>query len=242
MPHITRLNAPWFLRLSKKEYKWTVKPIPGPHPLSRSIPLGILLRDYLGIASNLRESKKIISDGLVMVDGRVRRDYKYPVGLMDVITIPSASLYYRVVPDRVRLLKVVKISSEEAGYKLVRLTGKTVVKGSALQLNFEDGRNILLKDKQEASQFNMPTLTTFKIAIPSQQILGTYQLKEGVYVMAIGGKNAGVIGTLKRIQWANYKKKRHTIVVIRGEDGTEYETNLENSMVVGEERSEVRVV
>ncbi|ABP94280.1 MULTISPECIES: 30S ribosomal protein S4e [Metallosphaera] len=240
MTHITRLEAPWFLRASKKEYKWTVRASPGPHPLGKSIPLGLLLRDYLAFTSSLKESKKIISDGKVLVDGRVRRDYKYPVGLMDVIAIPHADLYLRIVPDRARLLKPVKISEEESKFKLVRLLNKTLVKGGLLQFNLEDGRNLLIS-KESTEMFKLPTLTTLKISIPNQEILGVYGFKENVYVMAVGGKNAGIIGQLKRIQTSPYKTRRYSIVVIRSPDGSEYETNLENAMVIGEEKPEVKV-
>ncbi|AEB96057.1 MULTISPECIES: 30S ribosomal protein S4e [Metallosphaera] len=240
MTHITRLEAPWFLKASKKEYKWTVRASPGPHPLRRSIPLGLLVRDYLSFATTLKESKKIISDGKVLVDGRVRRDYKYPVGLMDVISIPHAGLHYRIVPDKARLLKPIKISEEEAKFKLVRLTGKSIIKGGLYQLHLEDGRNILLgNENSELSK--IPTLSTLKVSIPVQSILSVYQMREGAQVMAIGGKNAGAIGQVKKIQIAPYKAKKYSIVIIRNPSGAEYETNLANAMVIGEENVEVRV-
>ncbi|QKQ99932.1 30S ribosomal protein S4e [Metallosphaera tengchongensis] len=240
MVHITRLEAPWFLKASKKDYKWTVRASPGPHPISRSIPLGLLLRDYLRVASTLKESKKIISDGSVLVDGRIRRDYKFPVGLMDVISIPKANLYFRVIPDKARLLKPIKISEDESGFKLVRLMNKTLTKNGRFQLNLEDGRNILLSDSS-SDLIKIPTLTTLKLSIPKQEILGTFPIKEESYVMAIGGKNAGIIGQLKKLQSASYKTRRYSIVIIKSADGSEYETNLENLMVIGQEKPEIKV-
>ncbi|TRM86181.1 30S ribosomal protein S4e, partial [Sulfolobus sp. C3] len=119
MTHITRFEAPWFLPLSKKEYKWTVRPIAGPHSVTTSVPLAIILRDYLNLAESLKEAKFIISSGKVLVDGRVRKHYKYPIGIMDVISVPSSDLYFRVVPDNIRFLKLIKITKDEANYKYV---------------------------------------------------------------------------------------------------------------------------
>ncbi len=206
----------------------------------RSIPLGLLLRDYLKFTTSLNESKKIISDGKVLVDGRIRRDFKYPVGLMDVVSIPHADMYFRIVPDKVRLLKAVKVSEEESKFKLIRLLNKTLVPGGLLQLNLEDGRNIIV-NKETGDLVKQPTLSTFNISLPGQEVRGVYTFKENAYVMAIGGKNAGMIGQLKRIQTSPYKTRRYSIVVIRGSSGVEYETNLENAMVVGDEKPEIKV-
>ena len=84
-----RLNAPRALRIHRKEKKWTVKPSPGPHPIEKSIPLSLIIRDVLDLADTLRETKKIISNGDILVDGAVKKDYKLPVGIMDIVYIPK---------------------------------------------------------------------------------------------------------------------------------------------------------
>ncbi|MEM4788723.1 MAG: S4 domain-containing protein, partial [Ignisphaera sp.] len=96
--HLKRLAAPAFWPILRKEYKWITKPSPGPHLLERCIPLLVLIRDVLKLAENAREAKKIIFDGEVLIDGRVRRDFKFPVGLMDVVSIPKINMYIRIVP------------------------------------------------------------------------------------------------------------------------------------------------
>ncbi|MBW9140599.1 MAG: 30S ribosomal protein S4e [Candidatus Aramenus sp.] len=240
MVHVTRYSAPWFLRISKKEYKWTVRVSPGPHSLQASIPLSLFLRDYLKVAINLREAKNIISAGKVLVDGRVRRNYRYPVGLMDVVSIPSADLYFRIVPDNARYMRAVQVQKEEAGFKLARVLDKRIVKGGNIQLNLDGGRNIQLA-KDKASEYKFPTLTTLKIAIPNQEVLGYYEVKEGNYAVIIGGKNVGRHGTIAKIQKATYKTRRYSIVTIQTKDGNTYETNLENIMVIGNEQPEIKV-
>jgi len=238
MTHITRFEAPWFLPISKKEYKWVVRANPGPHPISKSIPLALIIRDYLKLAETLKEAKYIISKGKVLVDGRVRKDYKYPVGLMDVISIPSADLYFRVIPDNVRFLKLSKISKEEANYKYVRIMNKTTVKGNKIQLNLEDGRNILL-DRDTARKFK--TLMTLKLELPSQNILDYYEIKEGAYVLLIGGKNVGFHGVIKSISWSKFKTRKYTVVTVESKDNRTYQTNLLNVMSIGKEKPDLRI-
>ncbi|ARM75937.1 30S ribosomal protein S4e [Acidianus manzaensis] len=237
MPHITRTQAPWFLKLSKKEYKWTVKSNPGPHALSKSVPLALILRDYLNFTITLREAKTIISEGKVLVDGIPRKDYRFPVGLMDIVSIPSSNLYYLMVPNRARFMLPMPISEEESKYKLVRIMNKTVVKGGNIQLNLEDGRNILI-NKEDSSKY--PTLSTLKIELPSQNILSTYLMNENMYGIIVGGKNTGVHGKIAKIRKSQYKVRKYSIVSIQRQNEL-YETNLENVMVIGEEKPEIKV-
>lgn len=236
MAHITRFEAPWFLRISKKEYKWTVRASPGPHSLLKAIPLLILVRDYLNVASTSKEAKRMIFDGKVLVDGKIRRDYKYPVGLMDVISIPSADIYLRLIPDNVRFLKPINIAKEDAKFKYARILNKTTISGGNLQLNLEDGRNILIS-KEKIKEFNPPTLSTLKITVPEQEIVDLFEIKEGVYAVIIGGKNAGMHGVITKIQLSEYKRRRYSIVSIQDKDGKIYQTNLENIIAIGKDNN-----
>ncbi|BDC19341.1 30S ribosomal protein S4e [Acidianus sp. HS-5] len=237
MPHVTRFEAPWFLRINKKEYKWTVRVNPGPHSLLKSVPLSLILRDYLNVAATLSEAKKVISEGKVYVDGIVRKDYRFPVGLMDIISVPSAGLYYVMLPDNSRYISPKQISETESKYKLIRVINKTIVKGGKLQLNLEDGRNILV-NKEDSSKY--PTLSTLKIEIPSQNIISVYPLVENMFGIIIGGKNTGLYGKIVKIQKAQYKSRKYSIVTIQ-KGNESYETNLLNTMVIGEENPEIKV-
>ena len=238
MAHLKRFEAPWFLALSKKEYKWVVRPSPGPHPISKSIPLAILVRDYLKIAETLKEAKRIIFEGKIFVDGKVRRDYKYPIGLMDIVSIPSSDLYFRIIPDNVRFLRLSKITKDEAKYKYVRVLNKTTLKKGIIQLNLEDGRNIIVY-KDVSKKYK--TLDTLKIELPSQNIIDSYEISEGSYVIFIGGKNVGMHGIVKSIVKSSFKSRKYTMVTIQGKDGNTYQTNLINVMSIGRDKPDMRL-
>ncbi|MUN28548.1 30S ribosomal protein S4e [Sulfuracidifex metallicus] len=238
MVHFTRFEAPGFLAVNKKEYKWVVRPSPGPHRARFSVPLAVVLRDQLKVATSIKEVKAIVSQGKVLVDGRIRKDYRYPIGVMDVIAIPSASLYFRAMPHPTDYITLVKITSEDATYKLVKVANKTTLTGKRTQLNLDDGRNILVNEEKAKS---IHTRDTLKIELPSQNIIGHLEMKEGAYGIITGGKNVGAHGKISSIKKAQYKVDAYSLVTVENQAGYKYETNLKNVMVIGEEKPEIRL-
>ena len=65
--HLTRHAAPAFWPILRKEWRWAVKPSPGPHSIERCLPLLIIVRDILGYAKTAREARKIIAQGHIKV-------------------------------------------------------------------------------------------------------------------------------------------------------------------------------
>ncbi len=238
MVHFTRFEAPGFLPINKKENKWVVRASPGPHKARFSLPLAIVLRDQLKLATSIREVKAIVTTGKVQVDGRVRRDYKYPVGIMDIVSIPSASLYFRVVPHPTDYISLVKINSEEAKYKYIKVVNKTVIDSSRTQINLADGRNMVMTNEQAKS---IHTRDTLKIEVPTQTLVKSFEMKEGSYGIIIGGKNVGANGKITSIKRSQYKTDIYSLVTIESSTGYKYETNLKNVMIIGEESSEIRL-
>ena len=96
--HMKRVTSPKFWRAGRKNKVWIFTPRPGPHPKRFSFPLSVLLRDVLGLVSDAREARAAIKSKEVLIDGVPRRDTNFPVGLMDVISIPSMKKYYRIFP------------------------------------------------------------------------------------------------------------------------------------------------
>ncbi len=113
---------------------------------------------------------------MIKVDGRVRRDYKYPVGLMDIVEIVPTNEVYRMVPHPTKFLWPVPIGQEEARYKLCRIENKTMVKGGQIQLNLHDGRNLQLP-YEEGSKYN--TLDSVLIDINEDKIVDYIKLELG---------------------------------------------------------------
>jgi small subunit ribosomal protein S4e len=192
--HLKRLNAPRTLNLHKKEKKWTVKSSPGPHPLKKSVPLGIIVRDYLELVNNLREAKRIISNGEILVDGIKRKSYKFPCGLMDVISIPKLKKDYRILFNKIGKLTLVPIKSNNASWKLCRIENKTIVKGNKIQLNFHDGRNQIIKKDE------YKTGDVLRITFKDNKINDKYQFEKGTVSMIIGGSHIGEVANIEDIE------------------------------------------
>jgi len=185
--HQKRLSAPKTYKIPRKAGKWVVKPSPGPHD-KNAIPLAVVLRDILQIADTAREARKIISAGEVLVDGVVRRDYKFPVGLFDVIKIPKLDQSFRVLFDEKGRYVLKEIEDDDR--KLFKITGKTIVKGGKVQLNLFDGTNILATNEYH-------TKDSVLLKIPEKQILDHLTFEEGALIMIVGGTHAGEIGRVK---------------------------------------------
>lgn len=192
--HLKRLNAPRALKIHRKERKWTVKANPGPHPLDTAIPLGLVIRDYLKLTDTMREVKRVISEGEVLVDNVKRKDYKYPCGLMDVISIPKMKKDYRILFDRLGRLTLVPLESKNASWKLSRIENKTILKGKQIQLNLHDGSNKIVKKDE------YKTGDVLKISFKDKKIDDVYKLEKGNVSMIIGGSHIGETANIQDIE------------------------------------------
>jgi len=231
--HLKALSAPRYWPILRKEYKWVVKPSPGPHAIDRSIPLLILVRDVLGYAKTGKEARRLIAEGHFKINGRVRRDYKLPVGIMDVIEIVDTGEFYRVIPVPVKVLGLVKIPRDEASFKLSRIENKTTVKGGHIQLNLHDGRNVLIRvnDPRNPVEDVYSTLGALKLSIPDQQVLDYIPLKEGVVAIVSGGRNVGRVGRIISIHRG--MKRYRSIVTIEDRSGNKFQTSLDYIFPIG---------
>ncbi len=235
--HLKRKPAPKFWPIHRKEKIWTVKPKPGPHPISNCIPLLLLIRETLGLAKTRKEARIIISKEKIMVDGKIRRDELFPVGLMDVVYIPDLKKTYRVLTSEKGLV-FHPIEEDEAKIKLCRIENKNFVSRGQLQLNLHDGRNVMIqvKDPAKPEEDIYETLHTLKMNIPTQEIIGHIKLEKGAQVMIIGGKNLGKYGKIVAIEEKKNQKRRNSLVTIEDADGKRFQTIMDLIFVVGDKK------
>jgi small subunit ribosomal protein S4e len=162
------------------------------------MPLGIILREVLGYAKTVSEAKRMLIEDKVLIDGIVRHDYKFPVGLMDVISLKHADTYYRVMPDKTNKLSLLKIAPEEASFKLVQLTGKRLLKDKKMQLNTHDGRSFAITvDDPFNIDVGYKIFDSLKISLPDGEVTEHIPLEAETFVSIIGGSNTGKFGILK---------------------------------------------
>jgi len=214
---------PGFWPLSRKAKTYVTTPMPGPHPKYSCLPLKVVIRDVLKLAETSTEAVKILNTGKVLVDKKVRKNPKFPVGLMDIIEIPELHARYRINVNK-NGLHLERIKEEETGIKLCRIVGKTTIKGGKNQLNLHDGRNILTKE-------NYTVGDSVVIEIPDQKIIKHYSLKKGEHTFVIAGRNMGMKGQIKDIKQRKSLMEK-SIVTIVSADGKEIQT-LRDYVMVG---------
>jgi small subunit ribosomal protein S4e len=225
--HLKRHKSPAFWTIPRKAGKWAVRSSPGPHSIQSSIPLNVILRDTLKHASTSKEAKILIKAGKLVVDGKIRVDERFPVGLMDVLHLPDSDENYRVLPDHGGRLKFHPISKEETSFKLCRIIGKTTLQGRITQLNLHDGKNINVDS--DADNFSVNDV--LKVKIPDLEIQDHIEFREMTQVIIIGGRSQGANGMLIGLGPEPGWKKTATI---RTQDGEDIRTLAGYVFVIGE--------
>jgi small subunit ribosomal protein S4e len=232
---LKRKPAPRFWPIHRKEFTWVVKPTAGPHSLEKCMPLALVLRDTLGLAGTRKEAKTIVAQGRVHVDGNIRTKDDFPIGLMDVVSIPDIGKSFCVLPSYKGLV-LKEISSEDAKFKLCRIEDKTVVSNGQVQLHLHDGSNILVRiaDLKNPQEDVYDTLDSVKINLPEKEILEHIKMKEKDFAVITGGKNIGKWGKAIEIEKSEGKKRRNALVTIEDKKGDRYQTTLNFVFAIGE--------
>lgn len=191
--HMKRITVPQSVPVhDKKAYTWIIRQSPGPHPTEYSIALGVLLREILKVARTKKEVRQILSNRLVEVDGRVRADEKFPVGLMDTITIPKSGKNYRILVDRKGRLFPMEIDKKDSSKKLVQVVKKHTMRGGKINLTFHDGKNLL-------ADAHVNVGDTVELSLPVAKIESHLKREEGARCLVVEGKHVGNIVKLKKV-------------------------------------------
>jgi len=173
----------------------------GAHKKDESLPLNYVIRDMLKLADNNREVKKILREGNIIVNGKIRKDEKFGIGINDVISIPKIRKYYRVLPSTVpsRRFELCEISEEEAKFKLAKVIRKQMVKGAKLQIGTEGGYTFLFDKVDDGKNINTKDTLVLDISTPKARIEKILKFKEGAFALITKGRNKGMYGKIVSI-------------------------------------------
>ena len=228
--HIKRMAAPKSWAVPRKTSHWITKPSPGPHGTQESMPLLAVVRDMLKLCDNSREARFIIGSRTISVDGKIVTNYKFPVGLMDVVTVLKTKQSFRMLIDYKAKLQLIPIDDSEKDWKLARVDDKKVVRKGKVQLNMHDGRCILLTKDQYR------TGDVLKIELPSQKIMKAFKLDKGSIAFLVGGSHPGSVQIIE-----NYQIKRGSAPnLVTFKEG--FETVKENVFVIGDKAPEIKLM
>lgn len=228
---LKRQTAPAFWQIARKEKRFALTVSPGTHPIAKSYPLGMLLRDVLKVVNTMREAKQVITSGEIKVDGIKRLDIHFPVGLMDVVEIPSLDKVYRMVPKDGLIVTPVEISKEEKNFKLCKVTRKVTISGKKLQYGFHDGRTLVDDQKVNVND-------TFLLTIPEQKVTNTVKLEKGATALVISGENAGTTGKVDDVRHGTFILPKRVLLAFKERT---VELPVDMVMAVGVDKSLIKI-
>lgn len=228
--HLKRMNAPKTWPIARKGIKWIVRPQSG-HLLQHSMPLAIMLREMLKLAKTAKESRTILNQKLVNVNGKPRKDPKYGVGLMDVIEVPSLKLRFRVLLNRQGKLAIHAIDEKEASLVPRKITGKRLLKGKKMQFSFSDGYSFV----SDSKDYKVGDTIVFDSGKAKEHL----KFEKGAVVYLVSGKQIAMHGKVEEVKSFAGAQPDNLILNIGGKS---YETRKEHAMVIGKEKPVVSLI
>jgi small subunit ribosomal protein S4e len=228
-----RAGVPAFWKISKKDKRFVYRTTPGPHPKSYSYPLLILLRDILKLTKNAREATYVLNEGKVRVDGRVVRSPRFPVGIMDIVEIPSIGKAYRLIPKDGGIVPA-EISKEESSLKLCLVKNKVSGRGAKISCGLHDGRVIF-----PAAEVDIRPGDSCVVKLPGQQLQASYRLNKASSALLIRGDRSGEIVTVEDIKPGTFS--RGSIATVRFGDNSTSELPTLILMPIGNKLPELTI-
>lgn len=189
--HLKRQEAPRRWPVPRKGSVYIVRPNSN---LSDGIPVLIVLRDMLKIAQNRKEVKRAIHMRQILVNEKPVTDDKRAVSLFDIITIVPTKKNYIIELSKNR--KFEARETEESGKKIAKIVSKKILKRKRIQLNLNDGSNILSDKDYKIND-------SVVINLKDKKVGKHLSLKDGANVVVFDGKHAGERGKIEKINAEN---------------------------------------
>lgn len=162
------------------------------------------------------------------IDNKTRRDTKFPVGVMDVITVSKTNEHYRMLYDVKGRFTLVKLKETESKFKLLKIKRKAVGPNKIPYIVTHDSRTI---------RFPNPDINagdTIKYDLEKGSITGVIKNEPGKLCYITGGNNIGRVGQIMHVE-------RHLgsfdIVHIRDANGKTFATRKSNVFIIGDKKS-----
>lgn len=177
----------WLIQRKKDKYIVTQKTS---YPKKYSLPLVVILRDMLHITDKLIEAKKIIRSGEIEINGRVVKNYKFGVGLLDILHSKKLDKSFIILlTERGHLaLKETK----ENNLKIGKIIGKKILNNNITQLNLFGGKNLITTEKYGVND-------SVVIDLKKDNIVKHLPLKKESFVFIIAGKWKGQIAKVQAL-------------------------------------------
>lgn len=180
---------------------------------TKGVPILVGLRDMLKLTQNRKETKKVLHEKLILLNQKTVKDERNSILLYDILTIVPSKTHYKLVLSDNGKFRFKEAKDKDAGQKLAKIVNKKTLKGKKVQLNLHDGRNFL-------SDLKCKTNDSVVVNFKENKISKCLSLKEKSRAMVLGGKHAGKIGVINKLDSKNKKvnlnvEKRSITVLIK---------------------------
>jgi small subunit ribosomal protein S4e len=219
--------------LTKLGGVYATRPGTGPHKMRQCLPLSVLLRNRLKYALNGQEVLKICKDkdnAHIKVDNKVRRDHRFPCGLMDVVSIAKTGEHFRILLDVKGRFQAVPVDAKEASFKLCKVMRKSLGKNKIPYIVTHDGRTIRYPNP------DIKVNDCVKLNLETGDLDGVVKSENGASVFISGGNNIGRVGVLQHIE---HHPGSYEIAHVKDARGHSFATRLENVFAIGEGKNPV---
>jgi small subunit ribosomal protein S4e len=171
-----------------------------------------------------KEVNSILMQRLVKIDGKVRTDSTFPVGVMDVLSLTTTNEHYRLMYDTKGRFALHAIPAEEAKYKLGKVVRISIGKKGIPYMVTHDGRTIRYPDPL------IKINDTVKIDLETGKVVEFVKYDTGNLVMITGGRNTGRIGIMEN-------RDKHDgdwdIIHVKDAAGQTFATRSSNIFIIG---------
>lgn len=189
-------------------------------------------RNHLKVALTSREANLIVQDkeAGVKIDNKTRKDLKFPVGIMDTVTLTKTGENYRLLYDVKGRFTLIKIKDTEARYKLLKVKAKAVGPNKIPYIVTHDGRTI---------RFPHPEINegdTVKFDLEQNKISEWFKNEPGHLAYITGGNNVGRVAQIIHIE-------RHLnsfdIAHLKDANGKSFATRKSNAFIIGNKKPSI---
>ena len=225
--HLKRLAAPKTWPILRKNTKWITKPSPGPHDQTMALPLSVLIKEVLTLTNTTQELRQVIKKQAIMIDGKPASSPKFPVGYLDVVSIPEQQATYRMVMDERGRLAAITIPAAEATVKLLQVRTKTSIGKDALQIGCNDGTTLRV-----AANTHYKIGDSVLFDLKERRVVEHLPLAAKSCCQVLRGHHAGALGIVSAVTG----QQVHLSV-----DKVEITTDKSNCFVLGIEKPRISV-
>lgn len=181
--HLTRKSSTIKLPIERKGTKYIAR---ASSHLSNSVPVVIAVRDMLKLAKTAKEVREMIKNKLLKLNFKHVKDYRESVRLFNIL---EADKLYEllVLPTK----KFAFVPAKNKDQRLCKVTNKTLLGKSIIQLNLHDGTNVLSKEKIKVED----SVYLDK----NNKIKSHISIEKGKKVFVFSGRYAGNMATISEI-------------------------------------------